>query len=206
MGPCPYSDGRCNVNVNDTVSVKPIRYFNGQVMLSRTDVASSGFGMPFSHTRTYCNQLPSSFTLGNGWNWQPSAWPYLATTNVSGAALAMYEDMAAPRYFSQNPTTNAYAALFGDTSTFVHNTASQQFVLTNPDGSIVTFNDFTTTNRPGQFVSRLYPNGVLEKVTQQTATQIVEIQRTQLATGGTTESFLYAYMSPTELWSHFLPS
>ncbi|MBS0205278.1 MAG: RHS repeat-associated core domain-containing protein [Planctomycetes bacterium] len=151
-------------------------------------MTSSAFQTPWSHTRTYSNQMLSNFNRGNGWNWSPAEWSYLAPTNLPGATLVLNSNLSFPRYFFQDPVTGLYSPMFGDLCTFVHQ--SGQFVLTERDGAVKVFHDFASATRPGEFVSQTSPGGNLLQVVQETTTRIVEVQQTQ---AGTTVSFLYQY-------------
>ncbi|MEZ6100365.1 MAG: hypothetical protein R3E01_15455 [Pirellulaceae bacterium] len=54
-------------------SCRPIRYFNGGMVLSETDISSSGVGMPWSHRRSFMNQMDQNGCLNNGNNWLPAS-------------------------------------------------------------------------------------------------------------------------------------
>ena len=44
-------------------SCRPIRYFNGGMVLSETDISSGGAGMPWSHRRSFMNQMDQNGSL-----------------------------------------------------------------------------------------------------------------------------------------------
>ena len=65
----------------DDTSEEPIRYFNGEIRLSVTDLSGAGFGLPWGQTRSYTNQLPRDFEFGNGMNWINRQRPALGETD-----------------------------------------------------------------------------------------------------------------------------
>ena len=85
--------------------------------------------------------------------------------------------------------------------TLVHNTSSQQFTLTDTQGDVITFNDFSSTlptNQQGTFASYTDPDGNTIGVTSYTTDgKLAEIQRTVTASGSTTitESYLFSYIA-----------
>ena len=169
-----------------------------------TDVASSGFGTPWAHTRTYSNQQKVDFDRGNGWNWNPVNLPYFGQSTLAGAALTLYSNLYNLRYFYLNTTTNTYSPQFGDLSALVYLAGPRQFRLTESDGTILVFHDLTHASRPGGFVSMASPGGTVLSVTQESGNRIVELQRSVTTAGVTsTESFLYGYITTGELAGHF---
>ena len=56
-------------------SLHPVRYANGEIMLSVTDVEADGFSVIWGHTRSYSNQLSQVYDYGNGYNWLIEQWP-----------------------------------------------------------------------------------------------------------------------------------
>ncbi len=180
-----------------------MRYFNGEVRIEVTDVASSGFGTPWAHTRTYSNQQKVDFDRGNGWNWNPINWPYFAQSTLAGASLTLYSNLYNLRYFYYNAGTDTYSPQFGDLSTLEHLSSSHQLRLTEPDGTVILFHDLAHSTRPGGFVSMTSPGGTTLAVTQESGDKIVELQRS-VTTGGvtSTESFLYGYITSGELSGH----
>ncbi|GIX04973.1 MAG: hypothetical protein KatS3mg114_0842 [Planctomycetaceae bacterium] len=166
-------------------------------------MASFGFGTPWAHTRTYSNQQKVDFDRGNGWNWNPINWPYFAQSTLAGASLTLYSNLYNLRYFYYNAGTDTYSPQFGDLSTLVHLSGSDQLQLTESDGTVILFHDLTHSTRPGGFVSMTSPGGTTLAVTQESGDKIVELQRS-VTTGGvtSTESFLYEYITSGELSGH----
>ncbi|OYW20351.1 MAG: hypothetical protein B7Z55_07435, partial [Planctomycetales bacterium 12-60-4] len=180
-----------------------MRYFNGEVRIEVTDVAASGYGIPWSHTRTYSNQQKHDFDRGNGWNWNPTSWPYFGSSQLSDASLTLFSNLYNLRYFSQGAQPEVYTPQFGDLSTLVHNNGDQSLVITEADGTVFVFHDLTHYSRPGGFVSMTAPGGNALEVTQESGSRIVEMQRS-VSDGSitVTESFLYDYVTSGELSGH----
>jgi hypothetical protein len=168
------------------------------VQLQVTDVASTGYGFPWGHSRSYSNQQDVDFNRGNGWNWNTNNLPWFSAPQLAGSAIVLNADLYNLRYFSQDASGN-YAPQFGDLSTLTRNAGAQQFTLREPDGSVWVFNDLTAANRPGGFVSLTSPGGTVLSVTSASGNQVLEVQRS-LTSGGvtTTDSLLYAYFTSGE--------
>ncbi|MEI8379568.1 MAG: glycosyltransferase [Planctomycetota bacterium] len=182
-GPCsPMNSSGC-----------PVRYFNGEVVLTSQDIVATGYGFPWGHVRTYSNQQKVDFDRGNGWNWNPVNLPRFSSSTLGGAALMLNADMYNLRYFGRDSTGN-YVSQFGDLSTLVKDPAAQHLILTEVDGSVLVFNDMTHLDRPGGFVSLTAPGGTSIDVTSTSGSQILELQRSLVVDGTTiTDSFLYNY-------------
>lgn len=90
------------------ISSAPVRYATGEVVVLAEDIASSGFGLEWGHTRSFASRLERDTDLGNGYNWQVKEWSHLVfpddtTAVVMGEANeALWFDRAGttftPRY------------------------------------------------------------------------------------------------------------
>ena len=183
----------------DYSSSGSVRYADGSVHVSATDLSSSGFGSPFGQTRTWDSQpiyagnpvvAPEAALNGSGWNITQLPW----LLQDGNTVIAM--GSGAERFFDFDGSS--YQARFFVQDKLVADTRHQKLVLTDTAGDQLLFNDFTvvansTTGQPGQFVSLTDPSGiVIDKVNAYTSTgNIAEIQRTG---GGATESYLYTYL------------
>ncbi|MCA8991914.1 MAG: hypothetical protein KDA88_08040 [Planctomycetaceae bacterium] len=152
--------------------------------------------MNWSHTRTYSNQQTENFNRGNGWNWNPTAWPYLSGSPLAGSSLTLFDDLYDLRFFSLDPATGLYSAQYSSLATIVHDTTNSKFVLTETDGTVRQFHDFSHSTRPGGFISRTEPGGNTLSVVQESGDKIVELQQSAVVDGDTvTESMLYQYFA-----------
>lgn len=178
----------------------PVRYFNGEVQLTVTDLVIRGFGSLWGQQRVYSNRLTPVASTGNGVSWLVEQWPYLIESNdlsitmVKGTRQALWFDAVG----------SDYEARFGAKSTLVHDAANEKFVLTRPGGEQWLFRDFDqTTNPPGIVSGHITAGGQATEVASYTAQdQIAEITRSMVVSGQTTTaSFLYSYTSGGDLES-----
>ena len=198
MGPCPPPptppsqppSASMNTTCTSGSSGNPVKYFNGELQISKTDLSSNGFGRTWGHTRTYSNQLSSTYNSGNGYNWVIRQWPYLSAasatlvTAVRGADWTVWFDKQAG---------GSYVARYSAKQTLVHTGSIFQLALTT--GEVLEFNDFTQNSfPPGSFKSLTTTGGGALQVTSYSGVQIGEVQRS-LTQGSDTviESFLYTY-------------
>lgn len=130
-------------------------------------------------------------------------WPYFAASTLPGSSITLYGNLYNLRYFQYNASSGTYSPGFGDLSTLVHLSATNQLQLTEPDGTVILFHDLNHASRPGGFVSMTSPGGTTLSVTQESGDKIVELQRSvTIGSDTATESFLYSYISTGELADH----
>lgn len=187
---CPPEEDCCECS--DECSDKPIRFVNGEVQISVTDLIGAGFGAPWRHRRTYSNQLSTSADLGNGVNWVVESWPYLI--EKPDGSIVMVRGLYSSLWFDL--VDGDYVARYGAATTLEHDVANDRFVLTQPGGRQWTFHDFDQTTSPqGLFASMTTPGGEVTEVSSYVGDQrIEEIQRSWTSGGDTTtESFRYTF-------------
>ena len=153
-----------------------------------TDIAMTGFGAPWGHTRIYNNQLEYDFDYGNGWNWMVSQWGYL----VQGAngTIGVVRSPRTTIWF-EPAQGGGYTPMYGATYSLLQGSSVMQMVV--PSGAVWEFNDFIqTTNPQGSFKSLTLPGnqGTLSVTSYNSFGQITEVQRTS---GTITQSLLYTY-------------
>ncbi|WP_245764674.1 RHS repeat-associated core domain-containing protein [Planctomicrobium piriforme] len=173
-----------------------MRYFNGEVQIQETDVMARGFGIPWSHTRTYSNQMAENVDQGNGWNWISSDFPYFKPTTRGPNGVILFRNLYNLRYFLQEFGSDDYYSQFGDLATLIHDADAHSLILKEPDGTVFTFHDVEPGGgyRHGGFVSMTDPGGNTLSVTNESATRILEVQRSVTVESVTErESFLYDY-------------
>ena len=179
----PCCDGKCSA-----FSEGPIRYANGELRLTATDISSSGFGVPWGHTRSFASRMSWTQTVGQGYNWQVSQWSYLIiqtdTVVVQGAPNASL-------WFDK--VGSSYVPRFGVDQTLTLDTAQNRYILSTPDGTVTQF-DATT----GLFRNESDAAGNITEVTSIHANNynIATIQRSVTTAGvTTTEQYSYTYDS-----------
>jgi hypothetical protein len=150
-GPC---DCRCSCCCDDQkgISPHPIRYANGEIQLSATDLHSEGFGVEWGHTRTYSNRLNVDTDFGNGFDWLIGQLPYL-THDPDGSIAVVFSSTVA-YWFDQSGSS--YVPRYGAKQTLT--LGDGYFTLTFPDGEVWQFYDLSYTYLHGKFAA-MYPPG-----------------------------------------------
>jgi RHS repeat-associated protein len=173
----------------------PVRFADGTLKLTTTDVESTGFGIHWGQSRSWTN-MPGYWASGsNGSGNVDLQLPYLRQ-NAAGNEIIVITNGTDARYFDQNGST--YTPRMYLQETLTHDTANQQFVLTDTQGDVIRFWDFTSTlpaSQQGQFQSFTDPAGnVTAVVSRNAAGQPTEVHRSGNSGGiPTVESYLYAY-------------
>lgn len=162
---------------------------NGEIVLTETDIGSTGFGLGWSHTRAYNNQLRSFMDRGNGYLWWPENWPFVTTSMYPIASLAVITNSHDIMWFTGSAPS--YTILFGRREQLTHDVTAAEYRLLYPDGTVTVLNDLTHPTRPGAFKQMIAPGGMVTSVTPVGA-NILEVTR---EFNGTTESFLYSFNS-----------
>jgi hypothetical protein len=193
----PLCDGPSG-NIPSEFSEGPVRYADGVIKLSITDIESDGFGAPFSQTRSWSNDpgyaAAADGSGGNGW--VDSSVPSLA--EVSGTStLAVVSNGTTARFFDNSGGT--YTERFFGQDVLTHDGGTDEYVVTTPQGMTFRFGDFssgTPADEQGQFVSRTDPYGDVDRVISRNAAgQITEIQRGGSPQSQTVlESWVYTYL------------
>jgi RHS repeat-associated protein len=175
----------------------PVRYFDGVVQLSNTDLSSGGFGTPWGQTRSWTNGPGYAARGDNGVGWVDTQKPYLLPVNGT-TTLAAISNGTTAEYFDL--VSGVYQPRFFDQSTLAYDGGNDQYILTDELGDQLRFAGFSSGVLPaeqGQFLSFTDPGSNLTAVTAHTANgQIAEVQRSATTNGTTvTESFLYSYIT-----------
>ncbi|MBL8812383.1 MAG: glycosyltransferase, partial [Planctomycetaceae bacterium] len=186
--PCNPDEGCCDCGCSSA----PVRYFNGQIRLSATDLTSSGFGVSWGHERVYCNLLSHAADLGQGYNWLVFQWSYLV--DHQDGAITVVRGTQGSWWF--DPSGGGYTGRYGAKATLVHDTERHRFVLTQLTGTVLEFHDFDQMDNPeGSFARQIQPGGEVTEVSSYTDNDLIaEIRRSGTVGGATiTEAFVYTY-------------
>ncbi|HLJ96277.1 MAG TPA: SBBP repeat-containing protein, partial [Gemmataceae bacterium] len=181
-----------------------VRYFDGTVQLPSTDLQSAGFGTPWGQDRSWTNGPNYASNSFNGSGMVDSELPHLIQTNFNGQTssydtIAVISTGTNARFFDTSDGTN-YQDRFFLLDQFTHNSATNDFTLTDTTGQQIKFYDFSANwpvNQCGQFESLTDPYGNITSVVSHTSDgKVIEVQRSN-TTGGTTiiESYLYSYLT-----------
>jgi len=177
-------------------SSHPVRYADGVVLLDWQDLASDGMGVPWGVTRSWTNAQAHYQQNEVGTRMLLSEQPYIRTTDNSryfvftnGTTVRGYDLVSGayvPRDFAQE--------------TLTHDATNNEYVLTDTEGGVLRFYDFSTSYpalQRGQIKSFTDANGNTVSVTSHTSDgRIAEVQRSYTE-GGTTviESYLYTHLT-----------
>ncbi|MCI0460726.1 MAG: SBBP repeat-containing protein, partial [Gemmataceae bacterium] len=179
------------------VSAAGVRYADGAVFWTETDLGSGGFGMPWGRGRTWSSAAGYSAGSANGSGVQASGLPFLLASNGTDTIAAVMGGTDT-RFFDED--NGDYVARFFLWDRLTYDTNNDEFVLTEPDGGQWRFFDFANSlpvNQRGQLKSYTDPYGNLTEVTDwDDDGRTLEVQRVE-GTGGSavTESFLYDYLA-----------
>ncbi len=185
-------------NIPSEFSEGPIRYADGVIKLSTTDIASDGFGTTFSQTRSWSNNPSYAADAGgsNGNGWIDSQFPTLVEASGT-ATLAVISNGTTARYF--DASGGGYTERFFGEDVLSYDTGSAGYDLTTPDGYTYRFEGFsssTPASEQGQMDSVTDPYGNVTQVTSRnSAGQVTEVQRGGSADGASVlESWVYSYL------------
>jgi len=173
----------CCCPPNTKKSGEPIRYDNGQIEFSQTDLHSEGFGLDWGHTRYYCNRLNVDTDFGNGFDWMVEQWAYAALLPGGIVAIVFSPDVT---YWFEL-VGGSYQPLCGAKQTLTD--SDGLFTLTFPNGEVWQFYDFTSS-LPGKLYQAISPGGIVTSVSYGSNGLPWQIQRTA---AGVTETYGYSY-------------
>jgi YD repeat-containing protein len=123
----------------------PVRYFDGTVKYTATDIQSSGFGVPWGVSRTWTNggwasSIPNSV---NGSGITVSQQPFLMKHNPNDSTdhyLVMVVNGWNYHYFQQVDVSNYYTDFFAN-EYLIYRPLSHDFLLTDSRGDHMVFYD-----------------------------------------------------------------
>ena len=187
LGPAEFSGG-------------PVRYSTGELRYVENDLLATGFGRRLGHTRGFMTTTAQSVDKGFGHGWRNEEVPFLVqNTPIGGSAppILFVKGGNCIVYFQWNALSSAWEAELEQPYLLSVDSGSSRLNVTEPDGTVCRFNDFTqTTNPKGVLVSMTDPKGHDITVNSYSSGNIGELQRS-VTIGGTTtiESLLYTYFT-----------
>ena len=179
----------CSCDCRDGNSPKPIRYSNGEIQMTVDDLAGSGFGFAWGHTRVYNNRLSANFNFDNGYNWMVRQWANLVKINSD---LSEIKVAISPREtYNFVLTSGVYVARHGALQTLTHDTTNNLFYFTDTDGRQWTFYNFShSSGLYGKLSKFTSPGGETITLTYGELFFLTNARRTY---SGVTESFDYTF-------------
>ncbi|WP_430453465.1 RHS repeat-associated core domain-containing protein [Rhodopirellula europaea] len=195
------SEGGCTggtCTVPEGNSEQPIRYFNGELRLSSSDLSASHLGGAMGHRRSYSNQMSRNHDYGNGFNWIVGQWGYL---NEGGDGTITVVRGPGRNLWFELDGVGGYVGRFGAISTLTHDKVAGLLVLVTPTGEQFAYHDFDQFEHPpGVLAWHKDAGGQLTEVTAYTDNDhIAAIERSVDQDGQTiTESLVYDYFGTGE--------
>jgi hypothetical protein len=163
-----------------------VRYSDGAVVYSESDLSSSGFGLSWGHTRAYANTLSQSTGGKNGNSWLVPQWQYLVLLN-GGTRLGVIRGLQDTLWFDK--VGGDWIGERSIRATLVEDTGSQQFVLSEPLGSVYCFYSFQTSgNLQGSLKSVSSPGGALAQISYDSTGRITKFEQ-----GAASKTVVYDY-------------
>ena len=192
----PLSFSSSRVEDSSTASAYPVRYADGQPIVSDTDISSAGFGQSWGQTRTWADPAGGSGngTYVNGNRWTVSQMPQVIQDPLGSGDLVVIDDGNNQRWFSPSGTsTNQYTETAPPFNTLRIDGATSEYVVTDNTGSQEWFYNLNSTDptKPaGQIAEYVDPMGHATNYTYQNG-QLTETRRTS---GLAVEGWHYFYL------------
>jgi RHS repeat-associated protein len=175
-------------------STNPVRYFDGVVDFTSTDLSSDGFGSTLGHTRSWTNQTGVSVVNVNGKNTLIAEQASLFQMPDGGIAVigagleGLYFDALAG---------GGYAARFNAPHRLIADGANGELQLVDPDGATVTFHDFAQGNVSGLLKSATTTGGVTINYSYNSSGRVTRMERTA-AGSAEADALAYTYLTTGE--------
>jgi hypothetical protein len=179
----------CSCDCQNGSSSKPVRYNNGEIQMTVDDLAGSGFGFAWGHTRVYNNRLSANFNYGNGYNWMIRQWANLVKVNSD---LSEIKVAISPREtYNFVLTSGVYVARHGALQTLTQDMTNNLFYFTDTDGRQWTFYNFSHwSGLYGNLSKFTSPGSETITLTYNSSYSLTNARRTY---SGITESFDYVF-------------
>jgi YD repeat-containing protein len=194
--PCPPSPATNSRNDPPPANSKsPIRYSNGAVIFSHSDLTIPRIGF-LGNDRSYYNQTAEDYDGPNGWNWFLRQFPYVC---ANGHMRAIVFDPNNPYWFKYDVATNEFHSLSSTQGIALtrNNTHELTFCQNNNGRTVTTvFHDMDSGFRPGQLISQTDSAGITTLIhgyDSYFTSMVARLQRTY--SSGIHESLLYSYTS-----------
>jgi len=204
ISPCPVCPPCCPPKT-DSISGKPINYFDGSIILSVEDIPSFS-GNLFRHRRTYNNFTTVDYNGPNGYNWFVNECTEANQLSPNYGTIAIQTQPQSSVQFTSTDSGATFTPTFlvaNATVSLTHNTTTHQLIYTEADAAgqvnALTFNDYDTsipTALRGRLLTVTDPWGVTTNATFDTNSNsltyglLLNLQRTM---GGQLYTMAYVY-------------
>ena len=170
-------------------------------MLVSTDLASTGLGQSWGHTRSYSNRISDQRAGNNGCSWFYKQGSSLVNVDPdpedpNQATICVIKNINASIWFDYDSGSNTYPAKFSSRQVLTHDSLKREFVLLDTQGRKTIFFDFSATVKPalrGQFKSFIDPFGINSKADYDGDSRLASFE--QKGPRGSTNSYAYDYVA-----------
>ncbi len=198
-GPCPKEEDEESSD-EDTdescdTSEEPVKFSSGMLQLAAVDLRSSGFGIPWGHSRSYANKVSDNALGVNGSSWlmrQLKVLGFGSWTPGSGLPpkICVISGPNSSLWFV-NTSGSVFEPEFGSLSTLVWESSEQQYVLTNKRGRKWLFFDHTLpSGQRGRLKGVIDPSGESATVSHDGTGRVTRFAQTR---GALSAAFDYEY-------------
>lgn len=150
---CETTDG--SGNGAGSGSNHPIRYANGELLSAgASDLSSSGFGLPWGHTRSYGNLAAGVISGVNGNGWMVKQMPSLV---FEGTTVGRFGRGGGTLWFQ--PFGTGFTGMFNIKASLSFDSANDRFQTVEADGTQMLFFGYGTPGLLGKLVGVIAPGG-----------------------------------------------
>jgi hypothetical protein len=180
-----------SISSSSEYSASGVRYFDGQMNVTSTDLGTGGFGALWNQARSWSNGTPPSSNNGTGVI--DTERPYLLRPNGDNSEIVVVSSATNARFY--NLVGSNYVPQFFVQDQLTHNTSTGEFVLTDTMGDTIHFWDWSAgqANQYGQLKSATDAMGNQISVTSYTSNgSVAQMQRSDSTT---TQMYAYTYLA-----------
>ena len=185
----------------EAFSSGPIRFSDGKIMHTMTDISSSAGGIAWGHTRSYDNASYSSLEMRNGKRWMLDSIPFVNFfTKFMGASrddemVNITFTSSHSAYFERNG--NTFIPYGRETATMRHIPGDKVYEVRRADGQTWLFHDYTdSTRQRGCLKSLTMPGGATLEMFYNSDKSPDKIRKTFVENGVTKlEEMVYSYVT-----------
>ena len=170
-----------------------VRYADGSVMHSDSDLGSNGSGLGWGHGQQYSNQLTSNTGGRQGNSWLVPDWQYLVFKSATEIIVVRGSNNS--MFFDQSGSN--WVGRFSILATLTHDSGAKEYTLLEPRGDTYVFydNDATHGIKKGRLKSVTTAGGVTASLTYNVTTG--NLEKFEQGTGGDKVTYLYNYLTGT---------
>lgn len=170
-------------------------------MLTAHDLASSGLGQSWGHTRRYSNRLNDQSTGNNGCSWFFEQGPQLFNTapdsgDPNKGTFCVAVNINRSLWFHYDAGSGKYVASYSTLTTLKRDAVQKIFVWTDLSGRQTIFYDFSDSVDPGlrgQFKGFTDPYGNTTEAEYDSLQRLVQYDQT--GPDGSSATYQYAYLT-----------